>query len=167
MSSLRLRPPRNGPDPAARRWWSAQAFLLVTGPALLTAAGLLVPAALFFPATLPWLAPLTAGVTVVPALAYQAVMPGLRFRVHGWELGGSAVYSVTGWLWRRHRITPLSRVQTVDTAQGPIQRMFGLVTVTMTTASTASRVTVPGLTPGRADALADAIAAAADREDAT
>ncbi|MEV4441709.1 PH domain-containing protein [Streptomyces sp. NPDC049577] len=152
-----LRPPRNGVDPRARRWWAAQALLTVSGPALLTAAALLVLSALFFPGALPWLAPLVAVVLVLPGLAYQFAMPAWRARVHAWELGESAVYAQSGWFWRKRRIAPLSRVQTVDTRQGPLQRRYGLATVTVTTASTAGDVRIAGICDADAHRLAERI----------
>ncbi|MBQ6640002.1 MAG: PH domain-containing protein, partial [Saccharopolyspora sp.] len=49
------------------------------------------------------------------------------------------------------RIAPMSRIQTVDTARGPVQRLFGLSSVTVTTASAAG--------PLRIDALDQHVAA--------
>ncbi|GIG69059.1 PH domain-containing protein [Phytomonospora endophytica] len=164
MTPLRLRPPRHKADPRARTWWTVQALVVFSGPSLLTALALLVLSALFFPGALPWLAPLTTVVLVLPALAYLLAMPRLRYRVHAWELSTGAVYSASGWFWREQRIAPLSRVQTVDTVRGPIQRAFGLASVTMTTASTAANVTIAGLSSADADEIATRIGAAARLE---
>ncbi|MEV0651069.1 PH domain-containing protein [Phytomonospora sp. NPDC050363] len=165
---VRLRPPRFRVDPRARRWWTVQALVVFSGPALLAACTLLVLSVLFFPGALPWLAPLLAITCVIPGLAYLIAMPRLRYRVHAWELGEDALYAASGWWWRKHRITPLSRVQTVDTVQGPIQRAFGLASVTMTTASTAAQVTVAGLSRADAEQLAARIGESArlERRDA-
>ncbi|KNB49447.1 PH domain-containing protein [Streptomyces caatingaensis] len=165
---IRLRPPRHRVDPRARRWWALQALLTVSGPLLLTAAALLVLSALFFPGALPWLGPLVAAVLVAPALFYQLAMPAWRFRVHAWEVGASAVYTASGWFFQRRRIAPLSRVQTVDTGIGPLQRRYGLATVTVTTASTAGAVKIAGLAEEDARAMAERVAEAvrAVREDA-
>lgn len=158
---VRLRPPRHGVDPRARRWWAAQALLTVSGPLLLVALALLVLSLLFFPGALPWLAPLVTGVLVLPAAGYLLAMPRLRYRVHAWELGEHAVYAARGWLWQQRRIAPLSRVQTVDTVRGPLQRSFGLATVTVTTASTAGDVKIAGLSDADARHLAERITDAA------
>ncbi|MFI9718164.1 PH domain-containing protein [Streptomyces sp. NPDC052396] len=165
---LRLRPPRNRVDPRARRWWTVRALLIPGGPLLLAATALLVLCVLFFPGALPWLAPLTVVVLVLPALAVILLMPGLRYRVHAWEVGESAVYTADGWFWQRRRIAPLSRVQTVDTVRGPLQRRYGLATVTVTTASTAGAVRISGLLDDDARQMAERIAEAARlvREDA-
>ena len=54
--------------------------------------------------------------------AYVVVMPRVRYRIHRWESTDTAVYTQTGWLSRERRIAPMSRVQTVDFEQGPIDR---------------------------------------------
>ncbi|WP_399083501.1 PH domain-containing protein [Streptomyces sp. BBFR2] len=155
-----LRPPRHRVDPRARRWWTARALLMVSGPALLTAAALTVCALLLLPGTLPWLAPPLAALTVA-ALVHTALMPRVRYAVHAWELGERAVYASDGWYRQRRRIAPLSRVQTVDTVRGPLERRFGLATVTVTTASTAGDIRIRGLSDAAADALSRRIGAAA------
>ncbi|WP_214416266.1 PH domain-containing protein [Sphaerisporangium fuscum] len=156
----RLRPPRHKADPLARRWWTAQALLTVTAPATLTGLALFVPALLFFPGALVWLGPPLA-LLVAPALAYALVMPSWRYKVHGWELGTLAVYAASGWFWQKRRIVPLSRVQTVDTVRGPLQRSYGLATVTVTTASTHGDVKIAGLSDADAEHLARRIGEAA------
>lgn len=135
--------------------------MVLSGPLLATAIALLVLSALLFPGALGWLTPLVAIVLVAPAACYQLAMPRWRYRVHAWELGASSVYAASGWLWRKHRITPLHRVQTVDTVRGPIQQRFGLATVTITTASTAGNVTIAGLSEADARQLVSRIDEAA------
>ncbi|MFD7920820.1 PH domain-containing protein [Streptomyces sp. NPDC059740] len=157
----RLRPPRHRVDPRARRWWTAQALLCLSGPLLLTALATAVLARLFFAGTLPWLLPLLAVVLVAPALVHLLAVPRMRYAVHGWEVGSEAVYAASGWWWRRRRIAPLSRVQTVDTVQGPLQRRFGLATVVVTTASTAGDVRIAGLSDAAAEELARRVGRAA------
>jgi membrane protein YdbS with pleckstrin-like domain len=44
-----------------------------------------------------------------------------------------------------YRVVPISRVHTVDTARGPIQRIFGLSTVLVTTASSRGAVKIEQL----------------------
>ncbi|MFF7729734.1 PH domain-containing protein [Streptomyces sp. NPDC008001] len=161
QTTIRLRPPRNGVDPRARRWWTVQAWLTVSGPLLLTAVTLLVLSLLFFPGALPWLGPLVLGVLVLPAAGYVLAMPRLRCRIHAWEVGESAVYAAGGWLLHKRRIAPLSRVQTVDTVRGPLQRAFGLATVTVTTASTAGDVRITGVSDEDAERMVARITEAA------
>ena len=62
----------------------------------------------------------------VAAAVHVLVMPRVRFRVHRWEVTSTAVHTREGWIGRESRIAPISRVQTVDSRQGALMRMFGL-----------------------------------------
>ncbi|MFC7343010.1 PH domain-containing protein [Saccharopolyspora griseoalba] len=136
---LRLRPPRNRVERRAIAWWTVQALLLVVPPlVVLLVLGALLPPARF------WLL-LGALVVLVLGAAYVVVMPQWRFRVHRWEVTEDAVYTAAGWLLQEWRIAPMSRIQTVDTARGPIQQVFGLSSVTVTTASAAGPLSIDGL----------------------
>ncbi len=64
--------------------------------------------------------------TAAGALVSVVVAPIWRYRVHRWQIGPQAVYTRTGWLVQERRIAPISRVQTVDTYRGPLDRLFGL-----------------------------------------
>jgi membrane protein YdbS with pleckstrin-like domain len=90
------------------------------------------------------------------ALTVVVVMPGLRYRVHRWEVTHEAVYTRSGWLRRDVRIVPLSRVQTISTSQTAVMRAFGLASLLVTTASSAGAVRVEGLDADLArDVVAD------------
>ena len=100
---------------------------------------------------------------VVAACAVVAVVvPQWRYRVHRWEVSPTAVYTQRGWWARERRIAPMSRVQTVDLAQGVLARVFGLATVTVTTASAAGPLRIDGLDQGVALALVEELTRAAD-----
>lgn len=116
----------------------------------------------------PWKVPLLVGTGVLAAI-HLAVMPAWRYRVHRWELTDTAIYTRTGWWTQEWRIAPLSRVQTVDSARGPLERLFRLTTLTATTASAAGPVGIEGLDDRTAADLAARITAAAEatRGDAT
>lgn len=81
----------------------------------------------------------------VAAIAFCLVMPHWRYRVHRWEVTEGAVYTRTGWLTQTSRVAPISRVQTVDSHFGPLERAFGLGTMKVTTASAHGAVEVAGL----------------------
>jgi membrane protein YdbS with pleckstrin-like domain len=137
--TLRLRPPRNQIHRRARYWWWTQ-WALVLVPVLL-ALGVL--AWVLGPAR-PWLllALLVVAVVGVPS---AVLLPLWWYHVHRWEITDDAVYTRTGLLWREWRVAPMSRIQTVDTQRGPLEQVFGLATVTVTTASAKGAVTIPGL----------------------
>jgi membrane protein YdbS with pleckstrin-like domain len=84
-------------------------------------------------------------VTVLVATAHLTVMPRWRYRVHRWEITDNAVYTQSGWLSQERRIAPISRVQTVDTERGPLEQLFKLANVTVTTASAAGPLRIHGL----------------------
>lgn len=136
---LTLRPPRHAVDPRAVSWWTAQALVVVVPAAV----ALAVLAVVLRDARGPLLAALA--VVVVVGAAYVVVMPRWRYRVHRWETTDEAVYAASGWIWQEWRVAPLSRVQTVDTVRGPLQQLFGLATVTVTTASAKGEITIDGL----------------------
>ena len=79
------------------------------------------------------------------SLAYAAVHAAVALPVHRWEVTDTAVYTQTGWWRRERRIAPMSRIQTVDYVEGAISRLFGLATVTVTTASAAGALEIAGL----------------------
>ncbi len=91
------------------------------------------------------------GVSVVLAVLDIVVTPIWRYRVHRWEISDTAVYTRTGWFNQERRVAPISRVQTVDTERGPIDRLLGLSTVTVTTASSAGAVKITALDKEVAD----------------
>jgi membrane protein YdbS with pleckstrin-like domain len=138
-NAVRLRPPRNTLDPRAVGWWRAQWLLTTAVPAatLAVLGGFLEPART-------WLLTLAGAVAVV-GLACTAFFPRWWFRVHRWEVTDEAVYVRTGFFWQEWRIAPMSRIQTVDTIRGPLEQVFRLATVTVTTASAKGAVTLAGL----------------------
>jgi hypothetical protein len=116
-----------------------------------------------------WLHTLIAVATVFGAAISVAVVPLWRYRVHRWEISPQAVYTRTGWLVQERRIAPISRVQTVDTHRGPLDRLFGLANVAVTTASSAGAVYIVALDVQVADHIVAQLTdiAAIGAEDAT
>lgn len=100
---------------------------------------------------LPWLHVLALALTVLGLLVAVVVAPIWRYRVHRWDISDQAVYTRTGWLVQERRIAPISRVQTVDTYRGPLDRMLGLANVRVTTASSAGAVHIVALDAPVAD----------------
>lgn len=109
----------------------------------------------------PWRWLLISGAVAV-ACVTAAVVPQWRYRVHRWEVSSTAVYTQRGWWARERRIAPMSRVQTVDFAEGPLARLFRLATVTVTTASAAGALQIEGLDRDVALRLVDDLTRKAD-----
>jgi membrane protein YdbS with pleckstrin-like domain len=93
--------------------------------------------------------------TAILAVVHLIVMPQWRYRVHRWESTDQAVYTQTGWFTQERRIAPISRIQTVDSAFGVLERLFGLANVTVTTASAAGPIRIHGLSKDVAQRLVD------------
>ena len=116
-----------------------------------------------------WAHALAGAVTLLAVVLFVGVVPMWRYRVHRWDISPQAVYTRTGWLVQERRIAPVSRVQTVDTYRGPLDRLFGLANVTVTTASSAGAVRIVALDAAVADRVVAQLTdiAAIGAEDAT
>lgn len=63
---------------------------------------------------------------------------------------------VTSGLFRRQlTCVPYGRMQLVEVAAGPIERLFGLASVNMVTASSTGAISIPGLDRAQAEAVRD------------
>ena len=102
------------------------------------------------------------GLVVLLVLGYSVVVPQWRYLVHRWEVSDTAVYTQTGWWARERRIAPMSRIQTVDYEEGAFARLFGLATVTVTTAPAAGALRIEGLDKELAQRLVDDLTLKAD-----
>jgi uncharacterized protein len=150
-----LRPPRHRVSPTAVRYWAARAlggWMVVAGAQvvwLLSTEGHRAARAVALVAT------------ALAAAAHATVMPQWRYRVHRWEVAPEAVYTRAGWLHQESRIAPISRIQTVDSERGPLEQLFGLANVTVTTASAAGPLEIHGLDRATAQRLVDELTTAA------
>jgi membrane protein YdbS with pleckstrin-like domain len=109
------------------------------------------------------------GAAAVLGAISVVVAPIWRYGVHRWEAEFDVVYTRTGWFSRTWLLVPVSRIQTVDTEQGWIERALGLATLKIATASHAGSSKLAGLPVGVATALAEDLAMRAHdlRDDAT
>ncbi|WP_119731258.1 PH domain-containing protein [Thermomonospora amylolytica] len=168
----RLRPPAHRVAPRAVVHWAID-YLLAWGLAFALALG----AAAWLEGArwdgLPdwaqgrlWWLPALVGAA---GLATVLVAPAWRYRVHRWEVSADVVYTRTGWFAREWLLVPVSRIQTVDTEQGLVERLLGLATLQINTASHAGSSQVAGLPVDVATRLAAELARRAHdlRDDAT
>jgi len=150
-----LREPSQRVSPRARLMWTVEALAQAVVLAI-------VPVVLVGPVDvldIPWWAWVLLGLVLA---AYVAVVPRWRYLVHRWEVTDTAVYTQTGWWTRERRIAPMSRIQTVDHVEGALSRLFGLATVTVTTASAAGALAIAGLDKDVARRLVDELTIKAD-----
>jgi uncharacterized protein len=153
IGGMELRPPRNRVSPRAIRYWAVRAL---PGWVILCAAQALW---WIISADLETWHIVGFVVTGILAALHLIVMPQWRYRVHRWEITDEAVYTQAGWFSQEWRIAPLSRIQTVDTERGPIEAMFGLANVTITTASAAGPLKLHGLERSVAREISDQLTA--------
>ena len=150
-----LREPSRRVSPRARTMWQVSAV----AEALVTIVALVVVDALFDGVDVRWW---VFGLVGLALLAWAVVVPQWRYVVHRWEVTETAVYTQTGWWARERRIAPMSRIQTVDHAEGALERVFRLATVTVTTASAAGALRISGLDREVARQLVDELTLKAD-----
>ena len=105
------------------------------------------------------------GVVWLPALfvAGYALLraPLRRYHATGYSLTGQRLRIVRGILFRSDSVVPFGRVQHIDVDQGPLERLYGLATLTVHTAGTHNAsVALPGLAQGEAIAMRETIRAA-------
>lgn len=86
------------------------------------------------------------------------LLPRRRYRRWGYDMGDKQIQIVRGYLFYKDTIVPFSRVQHIDVAQGPIERLFGLSSLVLHTAGTHnSTVVLPGLRRDTAEHMRDII----------
>jgi hypothetical protein len=146
---LHLRPPAHHVSRRAIGYWTASAAI---GWILLIGLQTVIVVASDDP---PAFLDVTLVISAVLGVAHLIVMPQWRYRIHRWEVTSEAVYTQAGWLKQEWRIAPISRIQTVDIERDPIEQLFKLAKITVTTASAAGPLRISGLAHDEAMALAD------------
>lgn len=151
-------------SPAALRYWYVSAAV---STAIWAAA--LVVAAVILQQTLQiaWQWYIAIALIVI-RLVVALLAPPLRFRFHRWCLDSDVIGSREGWYTVSQRIAPLSRVQTIDHQQGPLQRSFKVATLEITTASSAGNVTISAIDFALVEGIETSVRAAVrDHQDGT
>lgn len=150
-----MRPlPENELDPRVKNVWRINDALWLT----FTAAGVIALLQLF--GLSPHLEGLVGPATTMAIGAYAAclivwlaVLPPIRYLRWRYQVTPEYLDIAKGIIWRKRYIIPFVRVQNTDTRQGPILRLFGLASVTVSTA--AGEHEIPGLDYAVADELRD------------
>ena len=94
----------------------------------------------------------------LPLLYYALVTPGRRFRRWGYAKTADELHVAHGILVHTETSVAFHRVQHIDVAQGPIERLCGVWELVLNTAGTLnSRIRLPGLSRATAEALRDEI----------
>jgi hypothetical protein len=94
------------------------------------------------------------------ALYVLLIAPRRRWAAWGWALDNNEIHVAHGVWTQVYTVVPLSRVQHIDVAQGPVERVFGVARLILHTAGTAHAVVVlPGVSRITAEQLRDTIGA--------
>lgn len=139
--------------PAAVWLWRLQGLTRLLFFGLPLAVGLAVGLATVAPA---WVGASLAAVMVVARLGLVLAWPPLRYDAFRYGVRGHDLLVQSGVLYRRWSSVPLSRIQHVDTRQGPLERLFGVQSLLVFTAAGVSADgVIPALTDADAQALRD------------
>ncbi|QGF23634.1 PH domain-containing protein [Raineyella fluvialis] len=141
-----------------RRWrtlsWLASALLaVVVGVPAAVAVWLLLGE--------PALAALPVGVAAV-AWLWNAVLVHRRWPRWGYAETADELWVRRGVMFRALTVVPYGRLQVIDVNAGPLERLFGLATVTLVTASAQTDARIPGLPAAEAARLRDTLTAHSD-----
>lgn len=113
-----------------------------------------------------WPGPVAFAVVFALGVAFAVA----RYRTWRYRVREDSLFLDRGVLTKVRTVVPYVRIQHVDSRRGPIERTFGLASVVVYTAgSRGADVTIPGLTPERAEDLQTRLkqlAIAAEGEDA-
>lgn len=126
------------------------------------ALGLFLASLIFVAAQAPgWVVLLVLGagtsfLVLLGSAAYR--YPAAEHRHARWRLTRRGFEYKHGVVWRTVTDVPVTRIQHIDVSQGPLQKRFGLATLTIHTAGTsAAEISAAGLAEGTAAAIRDAL----------
>lgn len=138
-------------DTRIKRVWRITAFIWITLIFLCVVSVGVV--ALFFDGTT-W-APMYCIVTTIVYVGFlcvfMSVITHLRYIRWRYKLSKDYLEIERGIIVHKHTVIPFIRVQNTDTRQGPILRLMGLASITVSTA--ASSMEIPGLPADEAETL--------------
>ncbi len=87
-----------------------------------------------------------AGPVLLVALALVIRIPATRYNARGYQISADRLRVVRGLMFRSDTVVPFGRVQHIDVHQGPLERFFGIATLTLHTAGNHNAsVSLPGL----------------------
>jgi len=142
-------------DPRVRVLWWVRAGIGLAVTVLVTGA-----VDVFTPVPLaPWLLP---GIALAAGLPLAVALPALRYARWRYAVRPHDLWIRQGIAWVSVTVVPLSRLQFVDTRQGPLDRLFGLAELVVHTAALGTSARLPGLAVQEAERLRDRLAAVED-----
>ncbi|MCW2811078.1 MAG: hypothetical protein JWP61_1536 [Friedmanniella sp.] len=101
-----------------------------------------------------WISAVIWGIAAI-IIAIRALLNQRSYRAWGYVEREDDLYITHGVLYRSLIAVPYGRMQLVEVGSGPLERAFGLASVTLKTASAETNATIPGLPPAEAARLRD------------
>lgn len=99
-----------------------------------------------------WWMHLIAVLPTALAAQWMLLIPR-RVRALGYLDAEDALVTAHGLMMRSVTVTPYGRVQSVEVSEGPIERRYGLASISVSTASTSADTSIPGLPRDEAERL--------------
>ena len=101
-----------------------------------------------------------SGAVILIALLLLIFVPQRRYNARGFSMAADRLRVVRGVLWHADTVVPFGRVQHIDLNQGPVERFFGIATLTLHTAGNHNAsVHLPGLSADQARQMREDIRA--------
>lgn len=109
-----------------------------------------------------WLYTAIPVVAVALVWGWNAVLVGRRWPRWGYAETVDELWVRHGVMFRALTVVPYGRLQVIDVNAGPLERSFGLATVTLVTASADTDARIPGLPAAEAARLRDVLTSHSD-----
>lgn len=93
----------------------------------------------------PRFGPAAAAIAAVIWVGWVAWYPSARLRRWRWRLTDLAIELERGVITHRHDAVPYFRIQQIDISAGPIDRMLGITSLSVTSASASGSAGLPGI----------------------
>lgn len=100
-----------------------------------------------------WFWPVPIALLILVLLASGVILVPRRVRAIGYLDGEEHVVTASGIMFRSVTLTPYGRIQSVEIEEGPIERRYGLASITFSTAASDAGGAIPGLPKAEAERL--------------
>ncbi len=72
------------------------------------------------------------------SLAYYFIVPPIRFRRYKYLISADRIEIIEGIFWVRKTIVPIDRIHQIDVLRGPLDNIYGVAKVNVTTAGSSA-----------------------------
>jgi uncharacterized protein len=107
-----------------------------------------------------------AAVAGAVLIAVAVVSAQLRWTRWSWSAWNDALELRHGVITKRASLVPYHRIQQIDVHRGPLERVLGIASLVLRTASATTDAEIPGIPAPQADALRHRLLASAGVDDA-